>query len=269
MKITIDITLVTGPLTEKDNTALKKEIETHSDAVSRTAALLLRYRNGEGWKLDGYASFNEAAPKEWPKLFGSTSQLYRLLDKAEVEQNTGVSVPIHVAQEIAKLPPQEQAPALHEATEAAGGKPTVAAAKAAVEKRQAAAPEKQKPAAGTKLDAALDRLEELCGKKVADAIRNGELSNVKSKSAIYWAGLKDSQVQEMHELVVTKRWTPEKARKFLDKAPGEKSTITDLQLLAISQDGATLVVTGSFCTVVYNWKSKVHAHGQIKKLLGL
>lgn len=256
------------PITAKESRQIVKEMNEDAESL---ASRFLDWHEREGWRPLGYRTLDDCIAAKELSFLTSRAQAFRLMNKAEVEEQTGTQVPMMVAQEISKLPPEQQKPALEAATAASNGKPTVAAAKAAV----AAVPPKPEvtPAKPTKAtehyETALERIKQVCGQKTERAIRDKSLSNVNPKSAIFWAGLKDASMREIEELVVTKRWKPEAARKFLDKVPGEKSTIADLQLLAITNAGATMVVTGGYATICFHWRARRDEYGKIRKLLGL
>ena len=120
-----------------------------------------------------------------------------------------------------------------------------------------------------KLDAALDRIATICGKNVAKNIREGVLTNVNDKQAIFWADLKDSEMAQIQELVVTKRWIPKKAHDFLNRQPGEKTPIRDLISLAIADDSRTLVVVNGWATITLHVRKLADEYGKIRRMLKL
>lgn len=147
------------------------------------------------------------------------------------------------------------------------GKKTLAAAVKAL-------PEKPKPAAkpvkpSDKYDAALDRIERICGKPVARAIRENKLSNATGNGALFWASLTDAQMASIQELVVAKRWEPKKAHQFLTKMPGLKTRINELELLAIAGGGQVLVMTGTHATICFNTRDRQEDFKKVKRTLGL
>ena len=102
----------------------------------------------------------------------SGSHAYRLIDASEVvrELPEGTPAPVNEAQarELAKVPPEDRAEVMKEASQATGGKPTAAAVKAAATKREA---EKRttrrkpasKPAATKPADEEAGKEEPACG----------------------------------------------------------------------------------------------------------
>lgn len=87
---------------------------------------------------------------------------------------------------------------------------------------------KKPPKDDPKYDKALDRIEKVCGKPVRKAIEQETLT-LKKGDVVYWAGLKDDQMTDIQELVVTKRWKPAAAHKFLNRMVGPKTRIEELK----------------------------------------
>lgn len=260
--------------------------------------ILLDYRDRQGWRAQGYASFQEGAMKEFPEIAGTKQQVSRLTQNAEVTKVLGEAVSTKVSRELAKVPEAQVPEVYHVAKEAAGSAPVtprhVRAAKAQVQApapaaekptaekpsaeakpkpaaaakpAKAAAP--KKPAVNEKYEAALERIGLICGANVRKAVVSGALANVTEKGAIFWASLKDTPMLAIQELVVAKRWDPKKAHEFLEKAPDERTRICELTNLAIAGGGSVLVVVGSFATVCFNIRKLPAEYAKIKKLLGL
>lgn len=258
---------------DMDRTEAEDYVRKINLGVNQAGIWLIQFRDRKGWKALGYSSFKECCGKEFAEIHGGRSNVYALMQQAEVSKILDTPVPITHSRELAKLPAAEQKPAYQEAVETSGGKPTVETVKKVVEKRQAAAPPKPKkpakPQVNEKYLVALERIEAVLGKSISKAVKDGSLSNVTEKAAIFWAELKDEPMEAIRELVVSKRWDPRKAHAFLEKVPDEKTKIGDLQNLALSAGGATLVVTGSFATICVAYRKLPDEYAKIKKLLGL
>lgn len=256
--------------------------------VYQGGLILLDYRDREGWRAQGYASFQEGAMKEFPEIAGTKQQVSRLTQNAEVTKVLGEAVSTKVSRELAKLPPEKLRETYHAAQAAAGGAAVtqkhVQAAKAHVaateEPEEAEKPKPKpgkvpkvaapkKPAVNERYEAALERIGLICGANVRKAIVSGALANVTEKGALFWASLKDTPMLSIQELVVAKRWDPKKAHEFLEKAPDERTRIGELTNLAIAGGGSVLVVVGSFATVCFNLRKMPAEYAKIKKLLGL
>lgn len=214
--------------------------------VTKSGVLLQQLHDREGWKALGYATFHDCVKKEFPDLAGGRSQIYRLMHQAAVEANVGEPVPISVAEQVSKLPASEQKAAVAEIKQVAGNdRPVVQTAKTVVENRVKSAPaaapkkaaKKKKATTGGDYLKALDRIGAIIGSKERKAIESGALSNVTEKEAILWAKQKDAVMDNMRELVVTKRWKPSAALKALTKMVDENTRIKELINLAIAGSG--------------------------------
>jgi hypothetical protein len=233
-----------------------------NDSVIRSGILLREYRDREGWRVMGYASFKAACEKEFRDIYGCRSQVYRLMQQDEVAQNVGApAVSTQVSRQIGKLPPEEQKAAY----QAAGGSEATGETSAAeVEKRTPKKKAKSKPDkskapnkdAGGKYAAAIERIKKVCGAEVSKAVQNGILDHVTEKAAIYWAGLKDSDMADIQELVVSKRWDPKRAFAAINKMVTADTKIEELINLCVAGSGTWEGTVNGFDIVVKQSKRR-------------
>lgn len=235
-------TPATKLLTKPEATKLRKRILSSAESCGND---LIEYHDRDGWRAEGYASFKEACEKGMAEIFGSRSTIYRLMQQAAVSANVSqgrdtVELPQTQAAALATLPAAEQREAFAEAAATSGnGAAATAAVVAAVDKRttkKAANPVAEKP--NEKHENALVRIGAVCGKPVRASIEKGTLPDVTAKEAIFWAGLTDAQMADIETLVVTKRWKPSAAHRFVTKMVTPKTRIADLINLAIAGDGS-------------------------------
>lgn len=219
-------------------------VKTINTNIGNAGALLMEYRDKEGWKIQGYSSFKEACEKEFSELYGGRSQIYRLIQQHEVSVNVSPrgDTQLHtgITRELGKLPPEKQVEAFSAASEN-GHTPTTKEVKREVEKTAATIPKPKKKTAevsATKLEAALARIGLICGKDVRTNIEKGVLSNIGDKEAIFWAKLEDEQMADIQELVVTKRWKPSVAWKQVSKMVDGSTRLTELTNLCIAAGGS-------------------------------
>ncbi len=88
-----------------------------------------------------------------------------------------------------------------------------------------------------KYAAALDRIGMIIGPKVREAIANGIISNVREQDAIFWAGLEDSEMSDIEELVVNHRWKPMKAWQHSNRIVTHSTTVSELTNRCIANKG--------------------------------
>lgn len=262
-----------------NKTEAKAAVEQIHAAAVTAGELLLEFREREGWKALGYESFKQCCEKEFAEIYGNRSNVYRLITQAEVTENvshvrdSGLPVPMRQAKALAALSPDKQAEVVKQvASENAGALPEAAVAKAVASAKppaKAASSASSAPARSSdKREAALERIESICGKPVRKAIENGTLK-VSGPELVTWAAQKDYMMAKVQVLVVEQRLSVTRALAYLNKMPGEKTQIAELHMLAAANDGATLVTTGAFATICYNWRRRPDDHARIKKLLGL
>lgn len=262
----------------------KKQADAMCDAirsrVTEAGEFLLQYHEQEAWRAQGYTSFKDACAKEFEDLYGGRSQVYRLMEQARVMANVSprgdTLLHTKITRELARLEPEEQREAYQEAvTEDCSAQPATSTVKKVVARKQAAkVPKAPAKAWATKpvylgAQAALDRIGAVCGTDVSSSIKRGTLANVPPSEAIFWAALKDSDMQTIVELVVAKRWAPKKAHRFMDKMPDAKTRLGDLHLLAVAQGGVTLVNVAGFAAIVINTKKFPDEYTRAKKAFGL
>lgn len=154
--------------TEPTLAELEQIIQDGLDTFIEVGNALVRIRDKQLY-VDGYSSFDQYCRERWDM---SGSHAYRLIDASEVvrELPEGTPAPVNEAQarELAKVPPEDRAEVMKEASQATGGKPTAAAVKAAATKREA---EKRttrrkpasKPAATKPADEEAGKEEPACG----------------------------------------------------------------------------------------------------------
>lgn len=119
----------------------------------------------------------------------------------------------------------------------------------------AALPAKPKPSKSKapkdnpKLEKALERIGKICGAPVKKALEQ-ETLKLAPKEVIYWAGLKDPEMADIQELVVSKRWMPSKAYKFRSRQVDSKTTVEDLISHAMAEGGTWEGTVNGFDVVV-------------------
>lgn len=167
----------------------------------------------------------------------SRSYANRLVQGAKVVEKLppiGGNPAESVIRPLVSLEPDERAEVWREAVELSpAGKPTAKDVREAVKTVVEKAEPKQRSAAATK---ALKRIEAVCGKEIAAAIRDGALQ-IESAELVAWAGQKDATMVNMSELVVAQRWAPSKASRFLSRMPDGRTTVDDIVNLAIAMGG--------------------------------
>lgn len=216
-----------------------------NDDVIQDGALLLDFKEREGWRAMGYTSFKACCEIEFPDIFGRRAQIYRLMDQSEVSKNvppigrheSPIHVSTQVSRELKKLPVAEQRAAFEEA---GGAKATGKTTKAVVENRKKKAKKKApaSPATNPKYLPALERIGRICDKRTRANIENGIFDHVTEREAIYWAGLKDHEMADIQELVVAKRFTPSHAHKILSKIITASSKIEEMLNQALAMGGS-------------------------------
>lgn len=122
-----------------------------------------------------------------------------------------------------------------------------------------AKPKATKPKApkdNPKLEKALERIGKICGAPVKKALEQ-ETLKLSPKEILYLADLKDAAMADCQELVVSKRWLPSKAHKFLARMVDLKTTVDELQTHATAAGGEWEGTVGGFkITVTATGKRK-------------
>lgn len=223
---------------------LMRLVNIEADAVhkhgTKAGEYLLEFRQNEGWTFLGHADFKTACEKEL-KDYGSRQHIYRLMQQAEVNASVSPAgdtvIPTMQTRELGKLEPTEQADAYEEATRESGGAPTTAAVKKSVAKRQQDVKKKPNPkASNDKYEKALERVSKIISKKIRENIEKGILK-IPEKEVIFWASLTDAEMADIQELVVSARWQPSKAHKFINKMVTGATKVEELINLAIANGG--------------------------------
>lgn len=257
-KPTIDIKATT--ITPMLKTEALQVVDKINLNVSQAGVLLLEFRRRRGWAALGYDSFTIACEKEFNEIYGKRAQIYVLMQQAEVNESLTESstivdaepIKLKVAQTraLAGVAPENRAAVLQKAGWVNATAAQIKAAAADAPKADAGSrgsggggggtPKvtKSNPkASAAKLEAAYVRIGKIAGPKVLKAVRDGIMKNVTPKEALLWAALKDGQMADIEELVVTKRWKPSAAWKLVNKSTTVETRIQELIHLAIAGGG--------------------------------
>lgn len=249
---------------------------------------LLKIREEQGWKALGFESFREYAESEpIVELFGSTSNVYRTADQAEVCLTLSqglkktVLLPMTSALELKPLDPDMRIVAF---TKATGGKadarPTAKQFEKVVAQLMPKAPRGggggggSKKRAGRKEEQTSWTVEELktgdtelamafvsvagvWGSKDVDAIRNGTIG-LKRADVLFLAKLPKPKLLEIQDLVMGKRWSPKEALEFVNSMPDENTTVEELQNYCLATKGKffTMEIGGFTITCKNNRAAK-------------
>jgi hypothetical protein len=228
---------------------------------------LLKIREEQGWKALGFESFREYAESEpIVELFGSTSNVYRTADQAEIclQLSLGmkkqVLLPMTTALELKPLEPDQRIIAF---TKVTSGKPDARPTAKQFERVVAQLMPKtpsgggggggSKKRAGRKEDQTSWDLEDIkkndptlamafvsvagvWGSKDVDAIRNGTIG-LNRADVLFLSKLPKPKLVEIQDLVMGNRWSPADAVKFVNTMPDENTTVEELQNYCLATKG--------------------------------
>lgn len=231
-------------------------------------ALMLQLHDEEGWRALGFESWGHYLEVEWP---GTRQNMHRLLTAERVAQNLGHGLPVTHAVALNKLPAEEQDEAYSEAHAAVeAGAPTAAVVEAVVTDRlqRQKQPETLTPKStpNDKLEAALNYLEKVVGKKEIEAVRKGIIA-IPDKEVIGWSQMADDDIRRISELVISHRWMPSAALRFTAKQIDEKTKIADLNLLAVKEP--LEVTVSGFTTLTFNRRNFAQELPKLRRILGI
>jgi hypothetical protein len=251
---------------------------------------LLKIREEQGWKALGFESFREYAESpEIVELFGSTSNVYRTADQAEVcltlslGMKKQVLLPMTTALELKPLEPDQRIVAFNRVT---GGKidarPTAKQFEKVVaqlmpksprgggggggtrkkkagrkEEQTSWTPEFLRSGEDNELSMAFVSVAGVWGSKDVDAIRNGTIG-LNRAEVLYLTKLHKPKLQEIQDLVMGKRWKPKDAVEFVNTMPDENTTVEELQNYCLATKGKffTMEIGGFTITCKNNRASK-------------
>lgn len=247
---------------------------------------LLKIREEQGWKALGFESFREYAESDpIVELFGSTSNVYRTADQAEVcltlslGMKKTVLLPMTQALELKPLDPDQRIVAF---TKVTGGKadarPTAKQFEKVVAQLMPKAPRgngsgAKKKKAGRKeeqtswtpdevkgdneLAMAFVSVTGVWGSKDVDAIRNGTIG-LSRADVLFLAKLHKPKLVEIQDLVMGNRWKPKDAIEFVNSMPDENTTVEELQNYCLATKGKffTMEIGGFTITCKNNRASK-------------
>jgi hypothetical protein len=89
-------------------------------------------------------------------------------------------------------------------------------------------------------EAALERIERLCGKATAEAIESGQFK-ISDHNLIRWAEQSDNMVRILYHYLFWERWSLKKALDFEEKLIDEETSLRQLLALARASEGKRIV----------------------------
>jgi hypothetical protein len=229
---------------------LERTIEKGLPAFTAVGKALLQIREEKLYRLQ-YKSFEEYCRDRWAL---EHSHAYELMRSAEVSKNLETSAIAEVLptreyqiRALTSLSPEQQIRAWTQAVAETGkGKaPTgdlvrkvVARMKAhrRKERRQLKLAEgwtEEELKDDTALSAALDLIQNAYGEEETDLIKKGIIQLARA-DLLFLGKQTPAVLNDIHELVVGKRWTPQDAVKFLGTTPDKDTTVEDLQNYALA-----------------------------------
>lgn len=249
---------------------------------------LLKIREEQGWKALGFESFREYAESDpIVELFGSTSNVYRTADQAEVcltlslGMKKTVLLPMTSALELKPLDPEQRIVAFTKATGGrADARPTAKQFEKVVaqlmpkqsrggggggskkkagrkEEQTSWTPEYLKSGEDTELAMAFVSVAGVWGSKDVDAIRNGTIG-LNRADVLFLSKLHKPKLLELQDLVMGNRWKPKEALDFVNSMPDENTTVEELQNYCLATKGKffTMEIGGFTITCKNNRAAK-------------